>query len=413
MPQVALDVPEDGRGQVDQADGEQHEAEGVEVEPGAGDDVLRLDDVGDGAVALGARRGCGLLGGEPGRQLAADHAGEDQVGGVAEDLGADDVERHADHAERDDDGDAEPVRPEQPGEPFGRRPEVRRLLGGHAGAHPGRAVAAPGVGHAAGGLAGLGVLLGLAAGGARGRGGGGHAAASADSCDSTISTNVGQVCSNSSWVPLPTITPSSRTRIWSASAIVDTRWAPMPDAGRRTRAVRCAGRHARAARGGAQPGVGGEVEGGEGVVEQVDLGSADQGARDGEALPLTTGDVGAALRDRRLQLLGHGADEILGLRDPQGLPQLVVARVGVAVAQVARDGAGEQVGPLRDDPDAPPEVLGLHLADVDAVDADDATGRVEQPGDHGDECGLAGAGAADDGGGAARERGEGDVAQDG
>ena len=225
--QVALDVPEDGRGQVDQDDGEQHEAEGVEVDPGAGDDVLRLDDVGDGAVALGARRGCGLLGGEPGRQLAADHAGEDQVGGVAEDLGADDVERHADHAERDDDGDAEPVRHEQPGEPFGRRPEVRRLLGGHAGADPGRAVAAPGVGHAAGGLAGLGVLLGLAAGGARGRGGGGHAAASADSCDSTISTNVGQVCSNSSWVPLPTITPSSRTRIWSASAIVDTRWATM------------------------------------------------------------------------------------------------------------------------------------------------------------------------------------------
>ena len=43
--------------------------------------------------------------------------------------------------------------------------------------------------------------------------------------DSTISTYVGQSASSSACVPMPTTRPSSSTTIWSASAMVDTRWA--------------------------------------------------------------------------------------------------------------------------------------------------------------------------------------------
>ena len=48
-----------------------------------------------------------------------------------------------------------------------------------------------------------------------------------------------------------------------------------------------------------QPGVGGEVERGERVVEQVDPRPAYQRPRDGQALALAAGEVGAALGDRR------------------------------------------------------------------------------------------------------------------
>ena len=95
--------------------------------------------------------------------------------------------------------------------------------------------------------------------------------------------------SSSSWVPRPTTRPSSSTTIRSASRIVETRWATITTvASRGHRPQRRP-----------QPGVGGQVERGERVVEEVDLGPADHRPGDGEPLPLAAGDVGAALGDRR------------------------------------------------------------------------------------------------------------------
>ena len=58
--------------------------------------------------------------------------------------------------------------------------------------------------------------------------------------------------------------------------------------------------------------------------------------------------------------------------------------------------AGEQVRPLRHQPDAVPQQLWVELADAGAVDDDLALGDVDEAGDEADEGGLAGAGAADD-----------------
>ena len=61
--------------------------------------------------------------------------------------------------------------------------------------------------------------------------------------------------------------------------------------------------------------------------------------------------------------------EVVGRRHPQRVPHLVVGRVGLAVAQVVGDRAGEQVTALRHQPDRRPQLLGVVVANVDAVDA--------------------------------------------
>ena len=65
----------------------------------------------------------------------------------------------------------------------------------------------------------------------------------------------------------------------------------------------------------AQARVGARVEGRERVVEQVDLGSAHDRPGDGQALPLPAGEVGAALRDGRVEPVGQALDEVARLRD--------------------------------------------------------------------------------------------------
>ena len=140
--------------------------------------------------------------------------------------------------------------------------------------------------------------------------------------------------------------------------IVDTRWATMS-----TVASAVCGRQ-----GGPQAGVGGQVEGRERVVEEVDLGLAHEGPGDGQPLALAARHVRAALGDAGVEAARHGGDEVAGLGDLERLPHLLVGGVGLAVAEVAGHRAGEQVRLLRHEPDAAPQQLGLEVADVDAVD---------------------------------------------
>ena len=118
--------------------------------------------------------------------------------------------------------------------------------------------------------------------------------------------------------------------------MVETRWATIT-----TVASRGDGRQR-----GAQPGVGGEVERRERVVEQVDLGLADQRPGDREPLPLAAGDVRAALRDRRVEAARASPrrSRAAWATSSASHSSSSVAS-GLAVAQVARDGAGEQVRP--------------------------------------------------------------------
>src|SRR5665648_583286 len=161
----------------------------------------------------------------------------------------------------------------------------------------------------------------------------------------------------------------------------------------------------------AQARVGGEVQGREAVVEDVDLRPLGERPCDGQTLPLTAGDAGSALGDGCLELFRHLGDELPALSDLQITPELLVGGVVVAVAQVARHRAAEQKRLLRHETDATPEVLLRHVADVDAVDEDAAAGNVVEPRNETDERGLAAAGAADDSRHLARTGREADAAE--
>src|SRR5690348_7551273 len=98
-----------------------------------------------------------------------------------------------------------------------------------------------------------------------------------------------------------------------------------------------------------------------------------------------------------LQFRGHLVHEVARLSRREGAPQHLVARIGVAISQVAGYGAREEVRPLRDEPDPRSQQLRVELSDIGAVDENDALGRVDQACNERDECRLAATGTPDDG----------------
>jgi hypothetical protein len=96
-----------------------------------------------------------------------------------------------------------------------------------------------------------------------------------------------------------------------------------------------------------EPGVRGDVQGGEGVVKEVDPRFGHQGPGDAQALPLAAGNVGAALRDAGVKPVLLLPDKVVALRHLKGVPEFLVRGLGLAEAQVVLDGPGEEVGPLR------------------------------------------------------------------
>jgi len=152
-----------------------------------------------------------------------------------------------------------------------------------------------------------------------------------------------------------------------------------------------------AAQRGAEPRVGGVVEGREAVVEQVNARLADQRAGDREALALAAGKVAAALSHGGRQALRQRGNEIGGLRHIERVPEFLVDGVGAPEAQVAGDAAGEQPGLLRDEPDHAPQRRQRQLAHVDAAHLHAATGHVEQPGDQVQQRRFTRAGGTGDG----------------
>ena len=103
---------------------QQRAADRAEVDAAAGDHVHPRQQIGEGAVATGAGRLDGLLLGQTRGQLAADHAVEQQVGGVAEDPRADHADRDAGDPEQEDQRRQPPLRREPFDQPQRRTPEV-------------------------------------------------------------------------------------------------------------------------------------------------------------------------------------------------------------------------------------------------------------------------------------------------
>ena len=206
--QVPLEVAEQGRADIDGEGDKEHRPQRPKVDALAGDHVHRRQQVGGLTLAGGPCRVDRLGLGHPGWEPFADGTGEDDVGRPAQYLGPYRRQTDAEHRGDQHCGDLGTLGAKPAEQPLRRRPEIHRLLPDHP------ATEGPTTGTGAGYNPFGGLHRPIA-----------HEATSALSCDSTISMYVGHVAKRDSWVPRPTTAPSSRTRIWSALAIVDTRWA--------------------------------------------------------------------------------------------------------------------------------------------------------------------------------------------
>ena len=119
-------------------------------------------------------------------------------------------------------------------------------------------------------------------------------------------------------------------------------------------------------------GVRGGIHGAGGVIEDQDLGFAQQGAGNGQALLLAAGDVAAALLDPGVVLIGEALDEFIGAGQLCHPDALFLAGVLVAPAQVIQDGAGEQHVLLQYHGDLMAEDIKVVIFHVHATDLDGA-----------------------------------------
>lgn len=130
------------------------------------------------------------------------------------------------------------------------------------------------------------------------------------------------------------------------------------------------------------------VDGAGRVVEDEHLRIFQKGARDAQALFLPARNVGAALLDVGVVLIGERLDEVVRAGEAADAAHFVVGRVLLAPAQVVLDGAGEQNVLLQDHGDLVAERFEVVVLDIDPADVHGALRRVVQARDEVDEGGF-------------------------
>ena len=131
------------------------------------------------------------------------------------------------------------------------------------------------------------------------------------------------------------------------------------------------------------------VEGAKRVIEHHDLGLFGQRAGNGQALALTTRNIGAALADGGVVAALALGDKVLGLGDACRLAHIIIAHHVTGKLEVALDGAREQATLLRDVTNAVAQLGKGHVAHVDAVERNAAARDVVQARNQLHERGLA------------------------
>ena len=132
-----------------------------------------------------------------------------------------------------------------------------------------------------------------------------------------------------------------------------------------------------------------------GLVEQQQRGLAQQGAGDRDALALAAGEPDAALAQRGGEAFGQAVEEFGGMGGFGRGAHLGVARLGPAVADVLRRGAGEDHRLLGHQADAPAQCGGIGLGDIDAVEQEPSLLGIVEAQQQLEDRRLAGARGAD------------------
>src|SRR5690606_15810226 len=140
-------------------------------------------------------------------------------------------------------------------------------------------------------------------------------------------------------------------------------------------------------------------------VEDQDRRVLEDGAGNGDALALTSGQLLSALADDGVVSVREPADELLGFGQPSGTNDVLVTGAPAPVNDVLANGTMEEEDVLTDQADGAPEVIQAQLGDRDTIDRDGAFLDLVQAQKQLDECALSRAGRPDDpDGGARRDR---------
>src|SRR5215204_467846 len=131
------------------------------------------------------------------------------------------------------------------------------------------------------------------------------------------------------------------------------------------------------------------------IVQDQDPRVEQQRPCDRDPLALAARKRDPTLADHRVVRLRQRDDEVVGLREPGGLLDLLLGGVRPAERDVLAHRVREEERILRDDPDLPPQGDQLRLPHVETVDGHPAGGGVVEPRNQGRERRLAGARVAD------------------
>ena len=128
-----------------------------------------------------------------------------------------------------------------------------------------------------------------------------------------------------------------------------------------------------------------------GLIEQDDRGSFEQGAGDGDALALPTGQGPPALTHARVPAMGKAVDDLRDAGEPRGPAHLGVVGRGIADADVGGQSVVEEVDVLEDHGELLHELGGRHVAHVGAADSHGPRAHVPEAGDEAGDGRLAAA----------------------
>ena len=121
------------------------------------------------------------------------------------------------------------------------------------------------------------------------------------------------------------------------------------------------------------------IEGGRGFVEDQHGRVAHDGAGNGQSLTLPGRQLAAAFAKFRVVAVRHLPDQLVGAGDLGGFLDGFPLDVGGADRDVVRDGVGEQDVFLQRDHGMGADVVGRHVAQIDAVDGDLSGHRIVKP----------------------------------
>lgn len=134
-----------------------------------------------------------------------------------------------------------------------------------------------------------------------------------------------------------------------------------------------------------------------GFIEHQDGGVAEDGAGDGDALTLTTGEFLSAFADDGVVAGRQGIDEIVGFGGFGGGFDFFLGGIGFAVGDVIADVAVEQENILTDKAHCAPKAGIGEALEVVTIERDFAAERIVEPEQEADDGGFSGTGCPNDG----------------